>query len=331
MACNAAGVSPTPDAAGRNGGRGGGAKGGSGGKGGSGNPDSGGGQPDVNCGLVTARLERQPPEVVMVFDRSFSMVAPVEGTGHSRFEEATTAIFDVLMKTNDTVLWGLKLFPTGAMCAVTPGVDVPVGAHMAATVTAGITALPPGIVQGTPTHLAVAEATAHLKMRTTDNPKFILVVTDGEPNCAVAADTLAVTAIETAAMAGFHTVVVGIATAGTDADNILNAMADAGREARAGATRYYPATKRDELTTTLGHITGAITTNCVYPLTNTPPSPDDVAVNVGAMRITRDASNGWTYGDGMNSVVLKGAACDLARSGQGDVTIVFGCPGIVIP
>jgi hypothetical protein len=185
--------------------------------------------------------------------------------------------------------------------------------------------------QGTPTYLAVAEAAGHLKMKTTSNPKYILVVTDGEPNCIAAADVETVTAIETAATAGFHTFVVGIATAGTDADNILNAMADAGREPRAGTTKYYPATKRDELTTTLGQITGQIATNCVYPLTKKPPSPDDVAVNVGTMRITRDATNGWTYGDGMNSVVLKGAACDLAKSGKGDVTIIFGCPGIVIP
>ena len=325
-ACQPASVSRNDDA----GGGSGGAAGAAGGKGGSANPDSGG-QGDVNCGLVTAKLEGEPPEVVMVFDRSFSMVAPVEGTGHSRFEEATAAIFDVLMKTDATVLWGLKLFPTGMMCGVTPGVDVPVAAHTAAAVTAGITGLPPGMPQGTPTHLAVAEATAHLKLRTTDNPKFILVVTDGEPNCFAGADALTVTAIETAAMAGFHTFVVGIATTGTDDDNILNAMADAGREPRPGATKYYPATKRDELTTALGHITGAIATNCVYPLTKKPPSPDDVAVNVGTMRIARDATNGWTYGDGGNSVVLKGAACDLAKSGKGDVTIIFGCPGIVIP
>lgn len=336
LACSGATVSPNPDAgggnagaAGGNAGAAGGNAGGAGGQGGNVNPGSGG--QGGNCGLVTVKLEKRPPEVVMVFDRSSSMTATVPGTANSRFVEATVAIFDVLAKTNDTVMWGLKMFPTGVQCGVTPGVDVPVGAQTAPAVTAAITAMPPGTPAGTPTHLAVAEATAQLRMRTTDNAKYILLATDGEPNCPDGGDVPSVAAIAAATAAGFHTFVVGIATAGTTADTVLNAMAEAGGEARAGATKYYPATVRDELTTTLTQITGQIT-NCVYPLAQKPPSPNDVAVNVGTMRIARDATNGWTYGDGMNSVVLKGTACDLAKSGQaGDVTIVLGCPGIIIP
>ena len=211
-----------------------------------------------------------------------------------------------------------------------PGVEVPVGMMTGPAVTTAITGMVPGMPTGTPTNGAVDIATAHLKTRTTTNPKYLLLVTDGEPNCDAGA-TGSVMSIQAAAAAGFHTFVVGIATAGTTADTVLNDFATAGGEPRMGATKYYPATLRDELVTVLTQITGQVT-NCVYPLTSQPPSPNDVAVNVGTMRIQRDPMSGWDYGPGMQSVVLHGAACELAKSGMaGSVQIIFGCPNIPIP
>jgi hypothetical protein len=262
-----------------------------------------------------------------------NMIVP--GTMNTRFTEASAAITDVLAKTNATVLWGLKLYPTGAMmCNINPGVEVAVGAMTGPAVTTAITGAVPGMPTGTPTHTAVMMGTDHLKMRTTTNPKYILLVTDGEPNCAGGGGSGAmasVMAIQAAAAAGFHTFVVGIATAGTDADTTLNNMAMAGGEARMGATKYYPATLRDELVAVLTQITGQVT-NCIFPLSQQPPSPNDVAVRVGGMRIERNMMNGWEYGMGMQSVVLYGAACELAKSGKaGDVQIIFGCPNVPIP
>jgi hypothetical protein len=285
---------------------------------------------DANCGLTTVKLESKPPEIMMVFDRSSSMNMTVPGTMNTRFTEAMAAITDVLAKTNATVHWGLKLFPTGMDCMVTPGVEVPIGTMTGPAVTQGIMGLPPGMPIGTPTHLAVDAATAQLKMLTTPNSKYILLTTDGEPNCGGGAQA-SVASIQAAAAAGFHTFVVGIATAGTNADTTLNQMAMAGGEPRMGATKYYPASVRDELSAALTQITGQVT-NCVYALGKQPPSPDDVAVNVGSMRIQRDNMNGWSYGMGMGSVVLNGAACELAKSGTaGDVQIIFGCPNVPIP
>ena len=291
----------------------------------------GGNSGDANCGLTTVKLESKPPEIMMVFDRSSSMNMLVPGTMNSRFTEAKAAITDVLAKTNATVLWGLKLYPTGTMmCQIMPGVEVPVGMMTGPAATTAINGANPGVPTGTPTNGAVDQATAHLKTRTTTNPKYLLLVTDGEPNCG-GGPTASVASIQAAAGAGFHTFVVGIATAGTTADTVLNDFATAGGEPRAGATKYYPATLRDELVAALTQITGQVT-NCIYPLTSQPPSPNDVAVNVGTMRIQRNAMNGWDYGPGMQSVVLHGAACDLAKSGTaGNVQIIFGCPNVPIP
>jgi hypothetical protein len=338
-------------AGGNNGGKGGGNNGGQAGSGNGGAagffmvPDGGGkvgdavgggGNSDANCGLTTVKLESKPPEIMMVFDRSSSMNMTVPGTMNTRFTEASAAITQVLSQTNATVLWGLKLYPTGTMmCQIMPGVEVPVGMMTGPAVTTGITGNVPGVPTGTPTAGAVDAATAHLKTRMTPNPKYILLVTDGEPNCGsggqMAAVTASVTAIQAASTAGFHTFVVGIATAGTSADMVLNSFAVAGGEPRMDATKYYPATLRDELVKALTTITGQVT-NCIYPLGTQPPSPNDVAVNVGTMRIMRDPMNGWDYGPGMQSVVLHGAACELAKSGMaGNVQIIFGCPNVPIP
>jgi hypothetical protein len=352
LACNSSSIMPTGGNSGGGNSGGGNSGGGNAGGGNSGGGNSGGGAGgqagfftfpdagpptdalrnggDVNCGLTTVKLEMKPPEIMMVFDRSSSMNMIVPGTMSTRFAEAMAAITDVLAKTNATVSWGLKLFPTGQDCMVTPGVEVPIGAMTGPMVTAGIMGLPPGMPIGTPTHLAVDAATAQLKTRTTTNPKYLLLTTDGEPNCNGGAQA-SVASIRAAATAGFHTFVVGIATAGTDADNTLNEMATAGLEPRMGATKYYPASVRDELSAALTQITGQVT-NCIFPLTAQPPSPDDVAVRVGTMRIDRNMTSGWQYGMGMSSVVLYGAACDLAKSGKaGEVQIIFGCPNTPIP
>jgi hypothetical protein len=305
--------------------------------GGSSDATGGGNSGDANCGLTTVKLEAKPPEIILVFDRSSSMNELVPMTMTSRYTEAMAAITDVLNKTNATVLWGLKMYPTGMQCMITPGVDVPVGMMSGPAVITSLMGLPPGMPVGTPTHLAITAATEHLKTRTTTNPKYILLTTDGLPNCNNGGlgnnngEAVSVAAIQAAAAAGFHTFVVGIATAGTDADTTLNNFAVAGGQPRMGATKYYPATVRDELVMALTQITGQVT-NCVYPLSMQPPSPNDVAVNVGTMRIARDAMNGWEYGMGMQSVVLNGKACELAKSGMaGQVQIIFGCPNMPIP
>jgi len=338
-------ISPGAGGAGGNAGAAGGNAGGNAGGGGPGGgagffnvPDAGrpsdatggGSSGDANCGLTTVKLEAKPPEIMLVFDRSSSMNELVPMTMTSRFTEAMAAISDVLNKTNNTVLWGLKMYPTGMRCGIVPAVEVPIGMMTGPAVTMSLMGLPPGMPIGTPTHLAVDAATAHLKTRTTSNPKYILLTTDGLPNCG--GGTMAsVASITAAAGAGFQTFVVGIATAGTEADATLNSFAVAGGQPRMGATKYYPATVRDELVTVLTQITGQVT-NCIYPLSMQPPSPNDVAVNVGGMRIARDPMNGWDYGPGMQSVVLHGKACELAKSGMaGNVQIIFGCPNQPIP
>src|SRR5581483_11031599 len=87
---------------------------------------------------------------------------------------------------------------------------------------------------GTPTAAAIQVATSYLMSRSSTAPKYLLLVTDGEPNCggnppAVAdttqAQTDAVNAVSAAAQAGVHTFVIGVATTRVADSVVMSALA----------------------------------------------------------------------------------------------------------
>ena len=131
---------------------------------------------------------------------------------------------------------------------------------------------------------------------------------------------------------GFKTFVIGIATKFGDANMTLNRMAEAGGTPRMGDPRYYPVASRQELINAFSLITGKVA-DCVFPLDKLPPSPDDVAVDVNGMRLTRDPTkmNGWDYAADNKAIQIYGAACEAIKNANAQVKIIFGCPGVVIP
>ena len=106
--------------------------------------------------------------------------------------------------------------------------------------------------------------------RPATSPRYLLLVTDGEPGCAVnppginaiQARTDAINAVSAAAQAGIHTFVVGVATTNAADSATLSALAVAGLEPRNDlrptAPRYYAAETQDELTSALNTITGGV-------------------------------------------------------------------------
>ena len=119
--------------------------------------------------------------------------------------------------------WGLKMFAdTDSTVRRRPNtVAVPIAANNAggiATQIANRTDASGMVTMGsrTPTRLAENAAVNYLDTVQTSNPKFILLATDGQPNCAAsgsnsADDTPGSVAAVTAAMtAGYPTFVVGI-------------------------------------------------------------------------------------------------------------------------
>jgi von Willebrand factor type A domain len=296
-------------------------------------------KPDASCGFQDYMLERRPAELLMVLDRSGSMREPANFmTLASKWDETVPALNETIMKTAATVSWGMKLFPVGLVaCSTIDGVDVPIAANNAPMMLATIAGTMP-LGNGTPTRYAIQKAVAHLKATPTNTPRYILLATDGEPNCADEMTNAlvdpdgAVEAIRMAAADGFKTFVIGIATQFGDANMTLNRMAEAGGEPRAGDPRYYPVASRAELVNALSLITGKVA-DCVFPLGKLPPSPDDVAVDVNGMRVNRDPTkmNGWDYTANNMAIQIHGPACEAIKNANAQVKITFGCPGVVIP
>jgi hypothetical protein len=239
--------------------------------------------------------------------------------------------------------WGLKFFAdTGSTCGVSPSVAVPIAPGNAAAIAAAVagrTSANGGLASGTqtPTRAAMNAAANYLSVVADPNPKFVLLATDGMPNCPQSGNmnnddsVAALQAVTAARAAGFSTFVVGIGLQIGAADTTLSAMAVAGGYPRAGAPSYYPVGSADELVTTLRSLVN-IARTCRFALGPPPPdgSLDAIDVLGDGTTIPRDPThtNGWDYADATHtSIDLHGAACTAVSSGTVQrVNVVFRCP-----
>jgi len=337
------------------------------GNGGSSGGDSSGSGGDVgitgsggtSCGQTNIDIMPLPPDILIVQDRSLSMTdddndlpcagGSASGNGNcgaaSKWSQTTTALNTVLGQTDSSVNWGLYwLGDETAQCGVSANPAVRIepsgyndisGAFAANTFTGQ---------PGTPTAAVMKSAVAYMKTLTDPNPKYLLLATDGEPNCPNGAQTLntnddtgAETAVANAFAAGFPTFVVGIATT-TDAGatNALNAMAVAGGEPQANAaTQYYAVTDSASLVTALNSILG-IVASCKVSLAGAPSNLDNVAVSAqdptGArVEIMQDPTNGWSLDATKANIVLNGTACDELQNGSyTSFQFIYACAGVTI-
>jgi hypothetical protein len=296
-----------------------------------------------NCGAVQVGLENVPPDLLIVLDKSGSMandeMDKTCGNGcMSKWTATTTAIDTVVAMTETTIRWGLKYFSTDGSCGVANGAAVPIAPNNAQAISASIAGSKPA--GSTPTAAAVTSGVKYLQGLTDANPKYILLATDGEPNCAGGSGRTsdragAVAAVTAAAAAGFPVYVVGVGNV-MSAQDTLNMLATSGGRPQMGTPSYYPVASTDELVAVLTKIGGQIA-SCTFALPSVPPEPGNVGVYADGdvnKKIGRDTThmNGWDYGPGMRSIELFGTACDNVKNKvYKNVQAIFGCPGMIIP
>ena len=325
------------------GGSGGMYSGGSGGSSGTGGTGGAGGgidnTPDaLNCGVENFTLQPGlPPDLMIVLDRSGSMDSPPGSGGASKWMQVTGAINQTVTMLQSSIKFGLEYFPSDSDCAVAAP-DVPVGPNNASAIAASIAAhMPDGL---TPTADAIHNAAQSLMSVGDQNPKYILIATDGDPTCDATYETTtgddamdAKNAVSEAATAGVHTFVVGVAT-DTTSEGVLNDLAMRGMEPRPnGPPYYYLVTNQQDLVTTINMIAGQIV-SCSFMLQMVPPYPDQVSITANGQTVPRDPThmNGWDYGPGMNSIQFYGPWCTNLQSGMVmNVMAIFGCPPIGRP
>jgi len=286
----------------------------------------------------------------VVLDKSGSMnqlpdgtVCPRDGGSTScgpmsKWPQMTAAINQVVKQTETSIRWGLELFPDdNDGCSVTTVPVVTIDNMNSAAVAAAMTSEPNA--GRTPTRAALVNAGTYLMTVPDANPKFVLLATDGLPNCAPAGINSAILdtdgsilAVKNLVAMGIQVFVIGIGSV-LEAQTTLTAMAVAGGQPQAADPKYYPVSSTAELVTVLGTIGGMIG-RCSFGLGNRPPDPTNIAVTADGVRIPQDTTHmsGWDYGTGQTSIQIYGSYCDDARSGKlKDVKAIFGCPGVVIP
>lgn len=318
----------------------------------------------TECAQRQVPIQVLPPDIVIVMDRSMSMTDgtdgnPCEGgdsaTGFGNCAETSKwaltieAIKSVVQDTQSTVNWGMFwLGNEPAQCGASKTPVVPVSAGDSFTaIEKALDSNEFNGQLGTPTAAVINNAVAYLTALAEPNPKYLLIATDGEPNCATngsggtaanigAVDTVGATeAVTSASDAGFPTFVVGIATSSVaTASDALNSMAVAGGNAQEGAeTQYYAVSDTESLKTVLSQIIG-LATSCTISLENAPAGQWTIAIAATnakgeLVELANDASDGWVYTDETTkrSIELMGSSCDKLKSGvYSDLQFVYTCP-----
>lgn len=342
-----------------------------------------------DCGEATVQIPIVTPNVMLVLDKSGSMVAMPAGYWDHDGDDADDnmikdsdpmmmeaaspkitrwnslySVVDFIVTTFDNSMnLGAVLFPSKAAkkdysitaCPVNETPEVEVGPMNGAAILAAIPgATDTSLLGGTPAAKGVKTALAELESIQDDQPKFMILVTDGAANCAEdAADNTALfenydanlsTVVTEALGKQIPTYVVGIAITNTTSsaqkdgnpDNTntfekLNELAVAGGVPRDGDVKFYDTQNQLELQAALEEISMQIL-SCTIKLDPVPKYPDYVEVTVsetayGKKQVTDCATeSGWMFtSDAKDEIVLCGQACtDFQQTGNLDAQ--YRCP-----
>ena len=322
--------------------------------------DDGGPRTDAGiqgCNPQNFTLQQAPPpEIYLVVDRSGSMLAPGSQPLLTKWDELNNAVDFVVTQFDASIYFGLLMYPGGGECSTT-GPQVGVGADNSGAVAFQLNNTTPA--GGTPTAAALTNAAISLAdVGSADSPDFIILATDGGPNCnyfldapcscAYAASEYCCTQYPGQCVFGnsclddsgtldtitdlhdnmnIDTFVIGLAGTAEYTD-LLDAMAVAGGRPQGGVTEYYDASSQAELQTALEDIAASVI-SCVIQLDEPPVEPDLVRIYIDGVEVPRDGTmmNGWDYTDSSNDEIeLFGAACGTLQDGDPHtMTATFGC------
>lgn len=322
------------------------------------------------CVPATSVLALAAADLELVMDRSGSMALAIDGSdmpppGMDRWSLLRDALAASLpTRASGTLRIGAVFFPDvpppGDITAVTAcqfGADprVPLAPDGLAGVLSIFDATNPR--GGTPTAAALTAAHAELGPARPGGLRFVLLATDGGPNCNPDAlvtgscvcttapadcavpdvgvyecldDTRTLSAISAIVADGIPVYVVGIEDPlRPDLSDFLDRMAVAGSRPRTvpGERRFYSARTRDELQAALVDIGDAVAV-CTYVLPVVPPTDRGLTVFVDGVPIVEDptGTEGWAWTDrAAGQLRLAGTACARAMRPGSVVTTRVEC------
>jgi hypothetical protein len=314
----------------------------------------------THCGESSFEITGVPIDVLIVFDRSNSMCD--EANNPTLWKTMGDALVDVTVSLQEQVNFGLMLFPSLAcsgldnQCAGPAGPYVGIGS---AEATADIAAAVDeqsgvGCCGGTPTTAALDAAASYLATVDDDFDRYVLLATDGAPNCNgdldgstcvctsdeyacdggenynlnCLDDEEATGAAGTLFDAGYPVYVIGVGDS-LDWQDVMNGIASAG-----GSDSYFPAEDPEDLSDTFSQIVGELMT-CEFDI-DWESLPEDAAQDQSKVNFYGDGElipydedcedgSGWMWVD-EDTVRFCDEACqDLQDGVWGEVTATFGC------
>ncbi|RMH44875.1 MAG: VWA domain-containing protein [Deltaproteobacteria bacterium] len=270
-----------------------------------------------------------PPDLLLVVDKSGSMEEPL-GTGQQKWQVMRGALIDLVTAYDSGINFGLALYPDDDTCA--PGsVRSAIAPQNSSAITTALNATRPD--GGTPTHTTLQAALAYYNsIPVNPQGRYVLLATDGQPNCKNIADPTdpaineSIQAITALRNAGIPTYVLGFGDGINSDPTTLQAMANAG-----GTLTYYAANSPAELQAALDAIAGEINVpSCTFALEEVPEDVGELGVYFDDVPVPRNPSHadGWDYDPATNSITFYGATCDQLQSGSvGEVRVDYGCGG----
>ncbi|MBK9071133.1 MAG: VWA domain-containing protein [Myxococcales bacterium] len=299
-----------------------------------------------SCASIALNVTSIVPSIELVIDRSGSMKWDFSGNnqnppaGQSRWDAIKTALIapttGLINVLQNGVYFGAQLYYYQANASE---------CHSGLTATRSIangdaiTALINGTAPngGTPTALAVDQAVAQFSSNPppTDSPKYILLVTDGEPTLPCQGNTyetngsLTVASVQAAHAAGITTLVLGVSNQVAAAN--LQRFANAGQGLPPdGATKadYAVSSSTADLVDDLTALLGS-TRSCDLTLQG---SVDPAAASAGTVQLngtTLTHGTDWTVLDAQ-TLQLVGAACETFLSTPtATLSADFPCDAVV--
>jgi hypothetical protein len=303
------------------------------------------------CERRTVQSQRIAPDMLIVLDRSLSMAPDANDTSTDRWAGSVAAIKQMASAFDGKINFGLMTFPafdsrqllrtsssaTLEIQCPTGALDVELGPSRAGPIAEALDGLLPGGSTPTgPTLIAALEvlrAAAKLYAGVLV-PRYVLLVTDGDPNCAGpplfdGSDPLArrqaLDAVEALANAQIKTYVVGFQTAGTTFVDQLDEMAALGGT---GETSHRSVESGADLAKTFQELADRAV-SCSFKLETAMVDPTYVLIETAGQPRAFQNQNGWTLSVDRKTVTLSGAACESVRSGA-SITVEVLCTPVVL-